>query len=475
MNWLKWITHTRKTITFFRENHELIKSIVLTVLIALSLVLTWSLWTFKPSLPTLEDARTVKKQEVDVTDQASLSKVVYPTQIVYHKGNELYGVEGNKIVADFHEKLDAAKFYFDPNEPRAKEFNPDDIPMTDMKNSEYLEIVYPVGMSQDVYKEVFSFDTEISASKPQNVDRIFLYQNRSTGNIEGYLVSYMPKKMQKIKSNLTLTSMIKVVKESFGEGGFVPYTFYDTEERTEEGSNEIIRRFYFPQNTVQMYRYTYISRAVNEDTYEKYKKALFTDPLAVKSATTDTNERTFTDGNSAMVINELQNRFKYTNFAGMYDRNISTASSPLFQSIDYINTHAGWGNPYIVSNLTSNTASFWLHVQNLPVLDPEMQMNLEWDENELEVYERSMIQLDLSEQSYPASLSEKVHVASGESVKNELTESEYNENYIQDIRIGYTMKRQNEPHVYRLQPMWFINYVNKGWVPLFKQDREGGY
>ena len=50
MNWLKWITHARKIITYFKENHELIKSVVLTVLIVLSLVLTWSLWTFKPKL-----------------------------------------------------------------------------------------------------------------------------------------------------------------------------------------------------------------------------------------------------------------------------------------------------------------------------------------------------------------------------------------------------------------------------------------
>lgn len=64
MNWLKWITHARKLITFFRKNYEHIKSITLTLLIVLSLVLTWSLWTFKPSYPSLEGARIVKNKKL---------------------------------------------------------------------------------------------------------------------------------------------------------------------------------------------------------------------------------------------------------------------------------------------------------------------------------------------------------------------------------------------------------------------------
>ena len=79
------------------------------------------------------------------------------------------------------------------------------------------------------------------------------------------------------------------------------------------------------------------------------RKYLFKDPLAVKSAS-DSNETTFTDSTSALVIKQSENRFTYTNFAD-YNLNNATNSSPLFQSIDYINTHAGWGNPYILSNL----------------------------------------------------------------------------------------------------------------------------
>jgi regulatory protein YycH of two-component signal transduction system YycFG len=469
MNWLKWITHARKIITLFRENYELIKSVTLTALILLSLVLTWSLWTFKPSYPFLEDARTVKKQEVD--DPAEIQDVVNPTQVIYHHGSELYGAEANNVIEKFHNSLKETNFIIESNS-RTQPFDPENrlIKETD---HQYIEVIYPVGMTQEIYKEVFSFESEITASKPQYVDRVFLYQNPSTESIEGYLVSYQTKKMQKIKaSNNNLLPLIKSMNEMVANSSLVPYISHDIEQRSEDGQNEIKQRFYFPKDKLNLNRYNYISRATNEDTYEVYKKALFKDPQAVKSATSD-NEITYADGTAAMVVKILQNRFTYTNFAGSANPN-TTQISPLFQSIEYINTHAGWGNPYILSNLGTYTTDFWLFVENLPVLDPDIQMSLTWYENELQEYERSLVQLDLSETSIPSSLTEEVTIQSGDSVINKLKESDYNTNYIKDIRIGYTMKKR-EPHIYMLEPQWFINYDIKGWEPLFKEDGEEGF
>lgn len=469
MNWLKWITNTRKIITLFRENYELIKSVTLTALILLSLVLTWSLWTFKPSYPFLEDARTVKKQEVD--DPAEIQDVVNPTQVIYHNGSKLYGAEANNVIEKFHNTLKETKFIIDPG-TRTLPFDPEDklIKETD---HQYIEVIYPVEMTQEIYKEVFSFESEITASKPQYVDRIFLYKSDSSGSIEGYLVSYQSKKMQKIKaSNNALLPLINDMDEMVANSSLVPYLSYDIEQRNDDGQNEIQQRFYFPKNKLELNKYNYISRATNEDTYELYKKALFKDPQAVKSATSD-NEITYADGTAAMVVKILQNRFTYTNFAGSANPN-TTQISPLFQSIDYINTHAGWGNPYILSNIGTYTTDFWLFVENLPVLDPDIQMSLTWYENELQEYERSLVQLDLSETSIPSSLTEEVTIQSGDSVINKLKESDYNTNYIKDIRIGYTMKKR-EPHIYMLEPQWFINYDIKGWEPLFKEDREEGF
>jgi regulatory protein YycH of two-component signal transduction system YycFG len=475
MNWIKWIGHSRKIFVFLKENKELIKSVVLTLLIALSLVLTWSLWTFKPNLSVLENTRTVKKQQV--ADPKKLNDLVYPTQIIFHQGSDLYGAEAHPIVDTFHEMLSEAKFYFDAVPVKSEDFDPESNPINpNIKNNEYIEIIYPTAMTQEVYKEVFPFDMEISASKPQNVDRLFLYQT-SNGSTEGYLVSYQQKKMHRIKvNNLPFDTLLHEMEEAKGESGaFTPYIVFDIKERNEEGADEVKRRFYFPKKQIELNRYAYISKAITEETYDKYKKALFKDPLAVKGGATDNKEITYTDGTAAMVVNEVKNRFKYDNFADPGNQNIPQSLSPLFQSLEYVNTHAGWGNPYILSNVSSYNASFWLYIKNLPVLDPDMEMSLTWYESELYRYERSMIQLQLNSKPYPDALREKVTLPSGESVIQELLEADYNINYIQDIRIGFTMKRQSEPHIYILEPRWFFNFENKGWQPLFKEHREGGY
>jgi regulatory protein YycH of two-component signal transduction system YycFG len=459
MNWLKWITHARKIINFFRENYELIKSITLTVLILLSLVLTWSLWTFKPSYSIIEDARTVKKQEV--ADEKELTDVVRPTQVIYHKGSQLYGAEASPIIEEFHKGLKDTKFTIVTD--KKDTFDPDEKIGV---NNTYIEVIYPVRMSQEIYKGVFQFD---SAKGPQNVDRVFLYQDKDTDGIEGYLVSYHPKKIQKIKAlNNALIPFIKGMNSNIEKGDLVPYITYDIEERKDNGQSEIKKRFYFPSERIQLNRYNYISNAPNQDTYEVYKKALFKDPLAVKSATSD-NQITYADGTAAMVVNTVQNRFSYKSFAGMSNTN-PTPTSPLSQSIKYINTHAGWGNPYILSNVTRTETEFWLFVENLPVLDSNMQMSLKWNYSELQEYNRSMIQLYLNE--IPSSEAE-VTLPSGEAVK-ELIESEFNTNNVYDIRIGYTMEKRET--LYTLVPRWFINYESTGWVQLtFKEDREEGF
>ncbi|MCM3719529.1 YycH family regulatory protein [Fictibacillus phosphorivorans] len=464
MNWLKWVAQSKKIINLFHENYELIKSITLTLLILLSLVLTWSLWTFKPSYSTIEDARTVKKQEV--VDEKDLTDVVRPTQVIYHKESQIYGAEASPIIEEFHKGLKDTKFTVDTT--KIETFEPDE--KIGLNNS-YIEVIYPVNMTQDIYKGLFKFN---SASGPDNVDRIFLYQDKDTDGIEGYLVSYQSKKMQKIKAlNNALIPFIKGMGSSINNGDFVSYMKYDLERRKDNGESEITKRLYFPAEKISLNRYNYLSNSPNQDTYEMYKKALFKDPLAVKSATSD-NKITYADGTAAMVVNTLQNRFSYKSFTGMSNIN-PTPTSPLSQSIRYINTHAGWGNPYILSNVTGRTTGsteFWLFVESLPVLDSNMQMSLKWNYGELQEYNRSMVQLDLSE--IPSSQS-SITLPSGKAVI-EKVESESNTNNIKDIRIGYTMEKRET--LYTLVPRWFINYENSnmGYEQLrFKQGREEGF
>jgi regulatory protein YycH of two-component signal transduction system YycFG len=467
MNWLKWLKHAKRVITFARENKESIKSVILTALIALSLVLTYNLWTYKPNLPELEDPRTVKKQTVEEHEQFDTSNVVHPTQIIYHKGDELYGAEANKRVNEFQEALKKTSFTFESGKNNLT-FDPADDKF--LKNENYVEIIYPVGMTQDIYKDVFSFEAGVSDNITQHVDRVFLYLSEDKGGVEGYLISYQPKRKQKIiaVNDDPFTPLLEKMNDFVANGDFVPYISHDLIEDLSEGKTQVNDRFYFPKNPIKVNRNAYISKAINEDTKEKYKKALFKDPLSVKSATTDVNIDTLTDGTSAMVINELENRFTYTNFAGLPKRDTSQSKSPLFLSIDFINTHAGWGgNPYILTKLTPDKAGFSLYVDDLPVLDNNMQMILDWNKNELYEYQRSMIELDTRSSYYP----EDVTLQSGEEVIDQLIAKDYNIHSIHDVRIGFSLQRQSE--IYFLEPKWFINSEDQGWTTLFNDGEEG--
>lgn len=108
----------------------------------------------------------------------------------------MYGVEANDLIHEFNMRLNETKFTFDTGTKSTRTFDPNE---TFLKDNKYIEVVFPVGMTQDIYKEIFSFESEITGNKPKYVDRIFLYQNKSTDSVEGYLVSYQEKRCNELE------------------------------------------------------------------------------------------------------------------------------------------------------------------------------------------------------------------------------------------------------------------------------------
>ena len=54
---------------------EFIKSVVLFLLIALSIILTFSIWTYTPNLKTVEQKPTV---DISIANQATIEDIVKP-------------------------------------------------------------------------------------------------------------------------------------------------------------------------------------------------------------------------------------------------------------------------------------------------------------------------------------------------------------------------------------------------------------
>ncbi|MFC7370775.1 YycH family regulatory protein [Fictibacillus iocasae] len=453
INWTRILKMVQRTIVRIRRNWEKIKTVTLTLLIMLSLVLTWSLWTFKPNYGVLESTRVVKKEIV--ADRKRATDVLSPSQIVYHDGKQLYGIVGHSLLDVVSSRLENSKFYY--QKQNLINFEPED------SKKPFIEVVYPVSMPSDVYSQLLHLD-DPGVNRLTGVDRIIFYPNDASV----YLASYSERKMMKVGSTFPYKEIQELMKQAIKSKSAVPFMTFDEKEEPDVGETIVTRRFYLPKDKVQVKSYKYLAQSVSDNVYDKYKSALFPDPQSVKSGATQ-NGQTFTDVSSALVINENVNRMKFTNFAGSGSTLQNT--NPLISSIDYINTHAGWGNTYFLSDLNSYRAVFYPEVRNMPILNSDMEMSLTWDENELYEYQRSLI--ELNDEGLPFNDHPDAHtLESGETVAEELRTS-YAPQSVHDVRIGFWMKPESDSQVYHLEPKWFILYGdNKRWQPLFKEKGE---
>lgn len=69
--------------------YENIKSVILTILVLLSLLLTWNLWTYQPNYDTMENNKTVA--EVTVSEKQEVKKIVSPDSVIFHVKGSHYG------------------------------------------------------------------------------------------------------------------------------------------------------------------------------------------------------------------------------------------------------------------------------------------------------------------------------------------------------------------------------------------------
>lgn len=76
--------------------YENIKSGILIVLVMVSILLTWNLWTYQPNYETMKSNDYVK--EVSLSEKQEVQKIVRPDQLLYHFKGKHYGKIGRAHV-----------------------------------------------------------------------------------------------------------------------------------------------------------------------------------------------------------------------------------------------------------------------------------------------------------------------------------------------------------------------------------------
>ncbi|MDN7245497.1 YycH family regulatory protein [Planococcus shenhongbingii] len=436
---------------------EHIKSIALFLLIVLSLVLTFVIWTFTPSFERIETTPAI---EVALGETKTVDQVVQPSKALYHFSDVVTGTTKQEQVdllldamkqwqihgiveIDKEASAEILKSYMHaPN--RAVLYYPGQVPFPVFDSM--MEIV------DDSIPEA-SFDRlVIEWGKAENTDLTLYFINTKSGRVHQASVSAT--ELEQFQS--------QIVEPAFN------YDTYVTDEKI--GTLPI----YVPENPLEAATYRYLQEDIDS---QKFVDGLFEDPGSVESTGDLMNEEYSDESDALMSVDRSKKSISYVQ-PKAETQDPAIPSELIFKTVDFINGHSGWTNDYRYFGMEplNQKIDYRLYLDSLPVFSSTFSTNLElvWgiDEETEQVfrYRRPYYVLESWGETGTMTL------PSGAAVLHAITHlKEQDLTKITDIVHGYELTRdEKDPErLLNLQPAWYFK-ADETWIRLSEEQLGGG-
>ncbi|MED4534743.1 two-component system activity regulator YycH [Metabacillus fastidiosus] len=449
---------------------ELIKTIVLTLLVALSLFFTWAIWTIPSSYDQFQNSAYQEGKKI--SDQTkSIHEIVQPYQILFHKNNEHYGAlnrnELKKVWNEIYEwqLLETRDISNQFSEEHFLNF----VNGEDGKSKVALLFYNEVPI--ETFRSIFNWKTdELSSMKYDRIIIQSIKENDIQKELKLYFVSY---------------SKRKVVETKVSYNGAVPYIndiLNDNDQHQKYFAFNLNEKdkLFLPENDLKMKEVNFY---VDEIDGETLKQALFNNPKNVKrDISTSTNKNTYTDGTRVLNIFLHQQLVRYVN-PTIRDVTQPELGVIIKQSVNYIDSHGGWTDDYILFNLGENyqdgEVKFQLSYNSYPVLDAfdpdkffgRTSINLRWGRNEVASYDRPLYTL-----STLGSEQERIMPSGHSVIKLIKKDEEIAVSNIENIMLGYELvKPLSEEYSVKLVPIWYVHLKDGSIKKIAEaQENSGG-
>ncbi|KIL53166.1 YycH family regulatory protein [Jeotgalibacillus campisalis] len=440
-------------------NIELFKSILLTLLVILSGLLTWNIWSYQPPLDAIEQpASTV---DIAIADERTNKELIKPSRFLVHGDETIRGTSSGNEMNEIGTLMQEWSLF---NLRENTSLNEEEFEEV-VHGSNRIEIIFPAQVPFTMYQDVLNF--EVSQLPDATFDRMVVKMpERENTTFTVYFVSYDDRRVFEAKVE-------REEFESFNEA-----TVENAEEKYPahfeyRADNRLL---YLPQASNEVLQYNYVMDEISE---LQFRNALFQDVNDVDVNSISSNKKQYFDQSSLMEVDDGAKVINYVN-PSVGRSTIPAGPADLLQkSQRFINEHKGWTDTYYLYNLdiVSHRVTYRMHVQGLPVFNDKgksniAQIDMQWGENRIYKYDRSFMEMQVQVPSNTQTAS----IASGYDVIEAIEEREdYDPALLQDVVVGYFMSEDTrEEDLYTLEPMWFYLY-NGSWqrVPLDGGDPVG--
>jgi len=413
---------------------ETFKSLVLVALVSLSLLLTYTIWTFQPNYDRYKsDLKYVGEADLG-GDIVTKKSVIKPYMTIFHMDEQYLGFRHPGQADDFFTNIqDYTLTNYTLTEP---------LSLVDEKYA--IELMFPESLPLDMIKSIFTLEDPEMELPTWSYKEMYLIFDENDPRIDVHFVSTESNGQASftIESTRAITYLWSKV---INEDNLEPYFLVE----------ELAPKIYLPVNQPSIQSRTI---AIERILPSKLVDALFANPSIVSP---NVGEAYYTDGQRGMRVLDDRKSIEYINpIQSSYER--MEKIQLLDESISKINDHAGWTNDFYLDTVVAsiNQVIYRMHYDNYPIFHHGdlAIIDHQWRQQDVYKYKRPIFYL---KSSFGGNF---VQLESGEDlIEHMQNQLENNIEHVRDIRLGYQLiYYDNEPYSVLLQPAWFMNY-NGQW------------
>ncbi|MEK9200194.1 two-component system activity regulator YycH [Lysinibacillus halotolerans] len=427
---------------------EQIKSFVLFLLVILSLILTFSIWTYTPDYQPIKDSQV---EPITVGQQKELHEVLKPYRILAHDNGKLLGtIQSTQIdrIMNTLTDLSASNLIFMQSNLSEEEIN------SAIHTDNRMTLFFSYEVPMETFLSVLEFSQNDLPETTFSHLIIDWSEFSQTNSIQFLFIS---------EENRTLYRTDVALSKNNFENTFMEVVNYTEPYSEIERTNNF--SLYVPTEKVEIPKFTY---SINQVSPDKFKNILFKDSNIVQKNIESNTSTKYTDGMAAMTSDAST---RTINFVYPASESIGEMKpSVLFQnSFDFVNDHGGLTGDYryVYSNVLKHVTEYQLFAHDLPVFSQVTSTRIvtTWGDNQIFQYKRPSFILDT-----PFDISNQ-QLPSGVEVAEALPSIED----INEIVLGYYLSQEEKNYnfVYTLIPSWFTINKDGSWTRLTTETMGG--
>lgn len=407
---------------------EPIKSWLLIFLVALSLFLTFRIWTYTPDYGVIEEKEV---EEIIIDEQTKLSNVLRPYKLIF-RGQDAW--RGTVSTTNIDNVLNTMQDWrlsdvsLITDKFTAQQFN------ELVRTEDHLTMIFAEEIPMVMFKEFFSID--IQRMPNISFDRFVIEWNAETKAARAYFVNLQDEQLY--EAAVTMASPSN--DEKMLHEVIMNATEYTEVERENNTSLYVIK------NNVETVHYTYHTGEVSID---KFVRSLFSDYSSINKQVNSAASEQYEGASEKMDVNPLRREFKYVNPRGQ-DVELTDAEL-LRDTFRFINATGSFTGDFRYVHGNGYEASYQLFVQGFPVYseDSSTIISLAMRDGRPYKYNRPYYTLDIADMKVEALISGTRAINILETQNPELLQQ------IDDLVVGYMLRHTENSRIFVLEPSWF--------------------